>query len=904
MPYYNVLIGYELKHTNLKSQSATHTSIKGIMIPDEQIQYESNSSFAPVSQLHGIVELQIQPYDSSIILLLQVSLIQQYDTQLNVYDIHYFHATSQIQLTSTEHQVIIFKSKIGEIVSEIVVTEVPMQGVCRFPLVELNLNDFKFPLCELNFSNFIAVEIQTDKMKVIKFLGGRHGDLSNILIPYQPELLIKIIFAVKIGEKQNSFTLFNMKFYPNQLLTKGALFNVEQIDLQFDPRVLCFLDTIIYMQRNGLETFQTKNGVNVKFQQLLNPGLINRYFQLLNHKLVTINKSNYASIPWQTESENKKLLKIIQSDIHICEEISVASDDYQQFQVCGEVMFYIETSFVPKECHPTALFLDFQPLHKSIALLAAKIPQSSIQFGFLLMNNKEISHQNLIQKFEIGTGNIAICKPIDNKLHIQMMHRGNLSSVVKLLTNNQKSLIASSSKGISMHCLIYEKGSHFRLQKISIPKKQIEEAVKKSNGAIDTILTQSCTVRFYCQDMIYSEAKKITEYPKIPDEDTTEIRESETIERQSVTNITRQSMALMTARTSTNTGFNPNLVFEYFGGKSKMLFMFSPQQPGITFQDSLKDEILRLEEEKRRIEEEKRLAEEAKYQAEQAELQRIKDEEDKIRQEEEKAKNSKERQRELQREQSKLRSSDWGYKEDGQFDAFEFARRKEEEERKEAEQLRKKEEEERRVEELRKLELKKQRNLKFQQQIQRFLVDGQGKVATFYNDKMDKEERAVVEKVVALPKRQVVNILSPPTMPDPVFEIADVKVSVQKHRMTNMEKAVFALKAGTDIEDIREYQIPCSEYQVHRSGSQQNVQFFAIQEDSTQITVKQYQKNLNYSKILVPPIIFKHKNQQKTTQVNKMLGNLYSSPLNKRPIPIPKPISQQGRVSQNIVDIE
>ena len=47
-----------------------------------------------------------------------------------------------------------------------------------------------------------------------------------------------------------------------------------------------------------------------------------------------------------------------------------------------------------------------------------------------------------------------------------------------MLVNNTKSLLNTTPKGISMHCLVYEKGIDFFAKKVVFKNSELKEAIK------------------------------------------------------------------------------------------------------------------------------------------------------------------------------------------------------------------------------------------------------------------------------------------------------------------------------------------------------------------------------------------------------------------------------------------
>ena len=84
--------------------------------------------------------------------------------------------------------------------------------------------------------------------------------MSHVIIPYAAEVLFKLVFIIKILDVQHKIIIFNAKVVPNQALTKGALFNITDIEPKYDINFLACIGNILSTISTGSDTFKTSEG--------------------------------------------------------------------------------------------------------------------------------------------------------------------------------------------------------------------------------------------------------------------------------------------------------------------------------------------------------------------------------------------------------------------------------------------------------------------------------------------------------------------------------------------------------------------------------------------------------------------------------------------------------------------
>ena len=177
---------------------------------------------------------------------------------------------------------------------------------------------------------------------------------------------------------------------------------------------------------------------------------------------------------------------------------------------------------------------------------------------------------------------------------------------------------------------------------------------------------------------------------------------------------------------------------------------------------------------------------------------------------------------------------------------------------------------------LRKMALKKLRNLKWQQQTQRFIVNSVGAVDTFYDTEKDQEERKVVHRDFQLPKCQINHVLSKKKVPQAIYTYNQVSKSAVRLGQSTRQRCVTQLDK--------------------RSPSM--LQYVSQTRDDLQKTLKdkeelynetqnQYQDtfinmdNMHTTQLNIGPVVYKSPSPVRMRQ-SRMLESLKMSPLNQK----------------------
>ncbi|KAH0571425.1 hypothetical protein SS50377_25610 [Spironucleus salmonicida] len=634
MTTFNILVGFDTKSANFKA-SASHIMTKAIIVVDEDLYYESGSVMTAVTNTQSVIEFPFQMLKPNPVLTLQFTLLELTDNQLVQKHIIYFHATSQFQFVP-DRQMIEFRSGKTVIMTECLVSNYEFDAMTCLPICELNYQDFKMPLSGCQFSTHFAIEVQTENMKFVKHLGSIQGDLGKIMIPFAKEFIIKLVYIMNLYGVQHVVTLANSKVMNSQALIKGALFEISDVDCNFDSQLFALIDVLCLIISQGVEEFKGHNDNKIKVYENIKPGFLQRYVLFKNPKLLDINYPRFNQLPLLDYSESKKIQKILQNEQEFVDDLVGLAANYEQFKLNLSIFFVIQT-FPTQEKSQEVNYTDLCAVTKSVGFAAVKIKRQAVDFGFTLIHNKVINLFSCIQNFDIGTGNLAICKVQDNKQFTQIMHRANYNSVMKFLVNNAKSFVAASGKGINVHTISYELNQPYTIKNIMFTKSQIENNAKQSLPFLQQQISLNACLRLYVQDLIYCEKNKLTA-PSMPEESILgdEQNGSQTARgsvlddsRQSVIRGSLSSRVSFAQRQFNVRQFDPRKYIDYFGSKVRSTqFCNELLKTTKTLKQFIAEEKdrLQIEEDKRKAKEEIKRQELEKKRQEEEELARLEDE--------------------------------------------------------------------------------------------------------------------------------------------------------------------------------------------------------------------------------------------------------------------------------------
>ncbi|KAH0569948.1 hypothetical protein SS50377_27920 [Spironucleus salmonicida] len=808
-------INFDLKHT--MAFQGSHLQIRSILIAGDNITYESPVMTVTSYQKSFFQNLIFKAHQTDVILLIEITPITQVDNDLLPAAPIIFTGQSQF-LPFMKEQFLIFKCNKQEIQLDISIINPDYNNFIRFINFEPDILPF-------SLTNFLAVEIQSVKFKVTVNINSKgQFILHDIHIPFAKEFLLKCVLNYKF----QSLSLFSTRIQVIPDNKKGVFFTLKNI--------------YIKLENNLADIFeQNKNQSQVFYQFLA---------QQTQFKTKEINLPEYTQVTLNAQSDSKKLQKLAETFETLIKKSRVSLSDTVVFQ--GQIHFNFEIPLLNQLTSPLSSFAEFQQNFNSVlAFSVLKFPEN---FAFLIFNvRKEVDFGE--QEFELGTGNLAIVKLLENSNFLQEINIGNTNQIVKIV-GNQKKLLESVKNGIKIDVSGYLRSEQFFTQNVNISKEMVKLGCQK--GYFIVKLDRLELIFFVKKD------------------DSIELNQDE--------------IAFSQAQ---NQEFQINEVQNYIAAENQVLQRSDKCGAGflkmksVYYADIIKQQQEEISRKKKEGEEAERLVRQLELEKriqEEAELERIENE--RIKQEKlEKQNIEKQRLKELELQSlNKLKSFDHTMK--SVRDKVKYQQAAEDElkmkiiqfeARKRAEDERKKEIERQRY------ELKKQQNLKFQQQKQIFQVVQKGRVLVDYQDENDlsSEPENLELRYTNLPVKKIKKIIEVVNIEvQPIFQIKKQPKVVKELPQITQKDIIKYIKKVTDGE-FKYLHETKSEGENRLKQHVENEPKIGNENDDCKesITINQNASLTFTRQVTDEPLYYNCKSPIKSVKQNKMMRTLQSSPL-------------------------